>query len=69
MPRTKIVGLTKRQHEIVRLRLQGYTYRQVAAILGISYHTVKSRLQDAYFKLDVHNLGELYIKMSEQEAS
>jgi DNA-binding CsgD family transcriptional regulator len=64
--------LTDRQREVVDLRLQGYTHKQVAEKLGITPHTVKSYLMIVYEKLEVHSVNELYgamLALQEQEAS
>ncbi len=43
MNSTKYI-LTARQREVVNLRLQGDSYKQIAQKLGITYMTVKSYL-------------------------
>ena len=47
--------LTPRETDVVRLLAGGCTYRQIAARLGISVHTVTSHIKNAYRKLDVHS--------------
>jgi DNA-binding CsgD family transcriptional regulator len=46
--------LTPRELAVVRLLGSGCSYRQVAAQLGISPHTVVSHIKNLYRKLDVH---------------
>ncbi len=55
--------LTPRENQIVSLLLQGYTYRLVARELYISESTVKTHIQNIYYKLDVRNKSELIQKL------
>ncbi len=59
--------LTDLQREVAHLRLQGYTYKQIAERLGIAYATVRGYVMAVYQILDVHNLEELYGAMLAQE--
>ncbi len=43
--------LSKRQREVFELALDGYTTRQIAALLGISRNTAKKHLQRAKRKI------------------
>ena len=53
-------GLSPRQREIWQLRLQGYTYRKIAAKLHISHNTVKKHLQNIFIKRqDIDELDPL----------
>jgi RNA polymerase sigma factor (sigma-70 family) len=44
---TALNGLPKGQREVLRLRIQGHKYEEIAKILGTSLDAVKSRLRDA----------------------
>lgn len=48
-------GLTEREAQIVRLVANGYSDREIAAILEISHRTVQKHLQRCYAKLGVHD--------------
>ena len=45
--RKAVAELPQGQRECLRLRIQGFTYEQIAAVLRISLDAVKSRLRDA----------------------
>ena len=45
--------LTDREKDVLGLLIQGYTCKQVAAQLYISYETVKTHRRNLYVKLDV----------------
>lgn len=47
--------LTPRELDVLRLLAGGCSYRQVAARLGISPHTVVTHIKNLYRKLDVHS--------------
>ena len=51
--------LSLRELEIARLVSNGYTNREIAALLNISNNTVKNHLYHIYKKLDVRNRIEL----------
>jgi len=51
--------LTRRQAEVVRLVIEGYTTREVAELLFITPETVKSHLRQAFLKCRVRNRVEL----------
>ncbi len=58
-PRTKIDDLTAREFQVVQEVVQGATYRQIAAVLGIAPSTARSHIQTIYNKLEVNNKAEL----------
>jgi DNA-binding CsgD family transcriptional regulator len=45
--------LTAREHEVLRVVATGKSNREVAAVLGISEHTVARHLQNIFTKLDL----------------
>jgi DNA-binding CsgD family transcriptional regulator len=54
----KLLGLTRRQAEILRLTAMGYAAEDVAASLAISVRTVQKHLQNIYRTLGVANRSE-----------
>ena len=54
-------GLSKRELEVCRLLLQGYTLRQAAAILSLAYPTVNTYCTGAYRKLGINSRAELLL--------
>lgn len=58
--------LTEREREITSFLLRGYTYRLIAKELFISESTVKTHIQNIYYKFDVHNKTELIQKLTNQ---
>jgi DNA-binding CsgD family transcriptional regulator len=65
-----IEGLSKREREIARLLVAGYSGVNVAAISGLSENTVRTYVRRLYQKLGVSNRADLVRKlMSPTEAS
>ena len=58
------VGLTERENQIAALLLKGYTYRLITQELFISESTVRTHIQNIYFKLGIHNKTELIQRLS-----
>ena len=54
-----IQKLTTKEREVVFLRVQGYTRKQIAKALTISDTTAKTHLQNIHRKLGVSTYGEL----------
>jgi DNA-binding CsgD family transcriptional regulator len=48
-------ALTGREHEVLALLADGLQTKQVAAVLGISRHTVNDHVRHIYEKLGVRN--------------
>ena len=46
--------LTPREAEVLGWVARGHTNKEVAAILGVSHHTVRTQLEHVFEKLDVH---------------
>jgi len=57
--------LSKREAEVCDLLLQGYTLRQISAILSIAYSTVNTYCTSAYRKLGINSRTELLLKFKE----
>lgn len=52
------IGLTQRQHDVMRLVADGRSNKQIAAELDLSIHTVKLHLRNANLRLGAHNRTE-----------
>ncbi len=55
-------GLTPREQEILGLLVEGLIMKQIAARLGVSYHTVGNHLRNIYHKLHVHSRSKAVAK-------
>ena len=51
-------GLSDRELEILSTLGRGYTYQEVADLLGISVRTMQSHVKNIYSKLGVHSRAE-----------
>jgi len=51
--------LTGRESEVVRLLVRGFSTKQIAGALGVSFHTASTHLKHIYKKLGVHKRTEL----------
>lgn len=56
---TERLSLTKREAEVAKLLVSGYTNADIAAELVLSVHTVKDHVKNIYKKLGIHNRLEL----------
>jgi len=52
-------NLTKREHEILDLLIQGLTYKDIAAKCFISPETMNSHIKNIYQKLNVHSRAQI----------
>ena len=50
--------LTPREHEVLQLMAKGYSYAEIAQMLGTSVHTSTSHVRSIYRKLAVGSRGE-----------
>src|ERR1019366_9090751 len=62
-----IEGLSKREREIARLLVAGYSGVNVAAISGLSENTVRTYVRRLYAKLGVNNRADLVRKLMSPE--
>jgi DNA-binding CsgD family transcriptional regulator len=62
-----IEGLSKREREIARLLVAGYSGVNVAAISGLSENTVRTYVRRLYLKLGVANRADLVRKLMSPE--
>ena len=53
--------LTARELQVLRALASGYTYKEVAAEFGLSYHTVVDYTRSLYRKLDVNSRTEAVV--------
>jgi DNA-binding NarL/FixJ family response regulator len=52
-------NLTKREHEILELLIQGLSYKEIAAKCYISPETMNSHIKNIYQKLNVHSRAQI----------
>lgn len=57
---TRLFGLTRTEHKIVRLLMQGHSVRGIAALLGTSVLTVRTHLKRTYAKVSVGTKEQLF---------
>jgi DNA-binding NarL/FixJ family response regulator len=50
--------LSDREHEVLQLIVKGFSYAEIAGLLGLSAHTVTTHVRGIYRKLAVHSRGE-----------
>ncbi|MGD0816752.1 MAG: response regulator transcription factor [Verrucomicrobiota bacterium] len=65
-------GLSPRENEILQLLVRGYSYKEIADLLGISIPTVNTYIHRTYEKLHVHSRGQAvarYSRMTEPPSS
>lgn len=62
--RREIPGLTERERQITDLLLKGYTYRMIAGELFLSENTIKTHIQNIYYKLGVGSRTDLMRKLN-----
>ena len=55
-------GLTPREREILSLVVDGLIMKEIAARLGLSYHTIDTHLRGIYEKLHVHSRAAVVAK-------
>ena len=48
-------GLTQQEVKVLRLLVEGKSYKMIAAELVVSFDTIKSHIRNIYTKLQVHN--------------
>ncbi len=58
----QIVGLTKREEEILSYLVKGYFYKEIAGLLFISTETVRTHIRNIYEKLQVRTRTEAILK-------
>jgi DNA-binding NarL/FixJ family response regulator len=63
----KIIGLTKKENEVVQQVIKGLSYKEVSIMLSISYSTVNDHLKNIYKKMNVNSKSELICKILENQ--
>lgn len=59
--------MTKRETDVVRLAVEGFSNREIAQELGLTEHTVKNYLSKIFDKLGVSNRVELVLSCLRRE--
>jgi DNA-binding NarL/FixJ family response regulator len=62
-PAAELAQLTTREREILDRLATGYTYKEIASAVGISFETVKAHLRNIYKKLHVSSGKEAMRKL------
>ena len=62
----KIINLTEREIEVLRLVCRGYTNKRIAKKLYISTYTVKAQISSIKYKLKAKNRTEAVYKALKQ---
>ena len=57
-------ALSKREREVIELSIEGLTHEVVAERLGISIKTAQVHRYNAYRKLKLHNVTEIFLMMT-----
>ncbi len=60
-------GISDREKQILKLLVDGLSYKMIADIEGISYHTVNSHVRNIYEKLHVQGIGEAVSKALKED--
>ena len=55
---TEDAGLSARESEVLSLIAKGFSFGEIARLLGVSPHTVTTHVKKIYQKLAVHSRGE-----------
>lgn len=50
--------LSGREREVPELIVKGFSYAEIARLIGVSAHTVTTHVRGIYAKLEVHSRGE-----------
>jgi DNA-binding NarL/FixJ family response regulator len=59
---SSIIGLTKKEEEILSYLAKGYMYKEIAELMFISIDTVRSHIRHIYEKLQVNTRTEATLK-------
>ena len=55
-------GLTPKESEVLKLLVDGYSYKMIAGALEVGIETVRSHIKSIYRKLHVHSMSEAVAK-------
>jgi DNA-binding CsgD family transcriptional regulator len=53
-----VVNLTDKQKAVAEARSSGLTMKEIATLLGLSYHTIRDYMKVLYARFDVHKKKE-----------
>lgn len=56
--------LSRRESEVLELIARGFSYNEIAALQGVSVHTVRTQIKSLYGKLAVHSRSEAVFEAS-----
>lgn len=59
---TTRIKISIRESEVINLLAQGFTCKEIATVLNISYHTVASHKKNLIEKYDARNTVEMVVK-------
>ena len=57
-PHPAVESLTDREAQVLDLLAQGYLYKEIAAHMGVSYHTIHAHVRHIYEKLQVRSRAQ-----------
>lgn len=63
---SEFIQLTDREKEILKLLVDGLSYKMIADRVNLSFHTIHSHLRNIYEKLHVNSKGEAITKAIKQ---
>lgn len=63
MPNLDQIKITQRDEQVLRLLVQGYSNKDIAAALGISPRMVKQHLRAVYLRAGIHD-GRKRVKLA-----
>jgi DNA-binding NarL/FixJ family response regulator len=70
MPRQCVVSdaqcLSAQEHSVLEMSSKGYSYEEIASLLGLSRHTIGTYVKRIYQKLHVHNKSEAIYEARKQ---
>jgi len=61
------IELTRREHELLRLIINGYTNSEISEKMFLGYETIRSYRKNLSFKLNAHNTAQLIKIATEQK--
>jgi DNA-binding NarL/FixJ family response regulator len=56
--RSELPRLSEREGQVLELIVKGFSYAEIARLIGVSTHTVTTHVRGIYGKLEVHSRGE-----------
>ncbi len=56
--RPELPRLSEREGQVLELIVKGFSYAEIARLIGVSTHTVTTHVRGIYGKLEVHSRGE-----------